>query len=93
VWCRSLPEATLTGAPYGGRWQMGDGEAAEVHTAYTIRAQELLDLYKALNTQGLSIDQRLETLLHVKWTVTEFDCPLVREIVELIDREADLLNR
>lgn len=36
-----------------GRWQMGDGELADVHTAHTIRAQELLDLYKALNTVGL----------------------------------------
>jgi hypothetical protein len=29
----------------------------------------------------------------VKWTVKEFDCKLTRDIVELIDREADLLNR
>ena len=29
----------------------------------------------------------------VKWTVKEFDCNLTRSIVELIDREADLLNR
>jgi hypothetical protein len=27
------------------RWQLGDGELADVHTADTIRAQELLDLY------------------------------------------------
>ena len=32
-------------------------------------------------------------LLHIKWTVKEFDCSLTREIVDLIDREADLLNR
>jgi len=32
-------------------------------------------------------------LLHVKWTVKEFDCNLTRDIVELIDREADMLNR
>ena len=37
--------------------------------------------------------QRLDVLLHVKWTVTEFDCPLTRDIVQLIDREADMLNR
>lgn len=35
------------------RWQMGDGEVNDVHTAHTIRAQELLDLYKALNTVTL----------------------------------------
>ena len=37
--------------------------------------------------------QRLDVLLHVKWTVKEFDCNLTREIVELIDREADLIDR
>jgi hypothetical protein len=39
------------------------------------------------------VDERLDVLLHVKWTVKEFDCELTREIVELMDREADLLNR
>lgn len=29
----------------------------------------------------------------VKWTVKEFECNLTRDIVELVDREADLLNR
>ena len=43
--------------------------------------------------QGLSLEERLDVLLHVKWTVKEFDCALTREIVQLIDREADLLNR
>jgi phosphoribulokinase len=41
----------------------------------------------------LSVDERLDILLHVKWTVKELSCPLSREIVELVDREADLLNR
>ena len=41
----------------------------------------------------LTIDERLDVLLHVKWTVKEFDCNLTRDIVELIDREADMLNR
>ena len=41
----------------------------------------------------LTIDERLDVLLHVKWTVKEFDCNLTRNVVELIDREADLLNR
>ena len=41
----------------------------------------------------LTIDERLDVLLHIKWTVKEFDCNLTRDIVELIDREADMLNR
>ena len=39
------------------------------------------------------VDERLDVLLHIKWTVKEFDCNLTRDIVELIDREADMLNR
>ena len=72
---------------------IGDGEVAEVHTPFTTRAKELLELYNGLSLPNLSIDERLDVLLHVKWTVKEFDCNLTREIVDLIDREADLLNR
>jgi hypothetical protein len=41
----------------------------------------------------LAVEERLEILLHVKWTVKQFDCSLTRELTELLDREADLLNR
>jgi len=75
------------------RWQMSDGEVAQVHTPFTTRAKELMELYNGLRLPLLSIDERLDVLLHVKWTVKEFDCNLTRDIVELIDREADMLNR
>merc|ERR1712028_35765 len=75
------------------KWQMSDGETAEVHTPFTTRARELLELHRGLNLPLLTIDERLDVLLHVKWTVKEFDCNLTREVVDLIDREADLLNR
>jgi len=75
------------------RWQMSDGEVAEVHTPFTTRAKELLELHRGLTLPELTVDERLDVLLHVKWTVKEFDCNLTREIVDLIDREADLLNR
>lgn len=71
----------------------GTTRSVQVETPFTIRARELRDLYNGLQLSGLSIDERLDILLHVKWTVKEFDCPLTRDIVELIDREADLLNR
>ena len=51
-----------------------------------------MELYNGLATP-LLVDERLDVLLNVKWTVQEFDCPLSRDIVELCDREADLLNR
>ncbi len=64
-----------------------------MHTPFTTRAMELMQLYNGLNLPMLTIDQRLDVLLHVKWTVKEFDCNLTRELVGLIEREADLLNR
>ena len=74
-------------------WKRSDGHFTEVVTPYTTRAKELMELYNGLKMPFLSIDERLDILLHVKWTVNEFDCSLTREIVDLIDREADMLNR
>jgi len=69
------------------------GGYCSVDTPNTIRARELRDLYHALNIPLLSVDERLQILLHVKYTVKEFDCNLTRDIVELIDREGDLVSR
>mmetsp|Transcript_15345 Transcript_15345/g.42064 ORF Transcript_15345/g.42064 Transcript_15345/m.42064 type:complete len:522 (+) Transcript_15345:152-1717(+) len=74
-------------------WAQHDGETTTVHTPFTTRAKELMDLYNGLRLPLLTVDERLDVLLHVKWTVKEFDCNLTREIVDLIDREADTLNR
>ncbi|KAJ3130221.1 hypothetical protein HK100_008171 [Physocladia obscura] len=76
------------------RWPVLKGEGAVlVDTPNTIRARELRDLYHALTVSMLSVDERLQILLHVKYTVKEFDCVLTREIVELINREGDLVSR
>ncbi|KAF4315652.1 hypothetical protein JM18_008933 [Phytophthora kernoviae] len=75
------------------QWQMSDGDVKEVHTPFTVRAKELMDLYHGLRIPLGSVDERLDMLLHIKWTVQEFDCALTRELVELIDREADMLSR
>ena len=69
------------------------GGFCEVDTPNIIRARELRDLYYALNLALLSIDERFQILLHIKYTVKEFDCNLSRDIVDLIDREGDLLSR
>ena len=62
-------------------------------TPYTIRAQELRDIYNSINMKYLTQDERLDVLLTLKHTVKEHDCKLSQEIIELIDREADLLMR
>ncbi|KAJ3115375.1 hypothetical protein HDU96_000744 [Phlyctochytrium bullatum] len=75
------------------KWQTSKGPPVLVDTPTTVRARELRDLYHALILSKLTIDERLQILLHVKYTVKEFDCSLTREIVELIDREGDLVSR
>ena len=62
-------------------------------TPYTIRAQELRDIYITLSMKYLTQDERLDVLLTLKHTVKEHDCKRTQEIIELIDREADLLMR
>ncbi|CAD8114686.1 unnamed protein product [Paramecium primaurelia] len=76
------------------KWlRKSDGRLTEVHTLYTTRARELMDIYNGLKQRKLSLDERLDILVNTKWTVKEWDCNLTREIVDLIDREADMLNR
>jgi len=74
------------------KWEMRSGQLTAVHTPYTTRAEELRSLYQGLG-EKLCLRDRLDVLLHVKWTVKEFDCNLTRDIVDLVDREADLLRR
>lgn len=74
-------------------FQLKDGKTVDVHTPFTTRAMELMQLYNGLSLTQLTVEERLDVLLHVKWTVKEFDCNLTREIVDLIEREADLTNR
>jgi hypothetical protein len=74
-------------------WKRSDGRFTEVHTPFSTRAKELMQLYNGLRLPFMTTDERLDVLLHTKWTVKEFDCNLTREIVDLIDREADMLNR
>ena len=52
-----------------------------------------MDIYNGLKMRNLTIDERLDILLNTKWTVKEYDRHLTREIEELIDREADMINR
>jgi hypothetical protein len=74
-------------------WATTDGDLIEVETPFTKRAKELVELYNGLCLTNLSKLQRVDVLLHVKYTVKEFDCDLTRNIVELIQREEDLIRR
>lgn len=74
-------------------WTVTSGEKVEVETPFTQRARELVELYSGLCLPGLATEQRIDVLLHVKYTVKEFPCELTDDILELIQREQDLLRR
>lgn len=74
-------------------WLRNDGRYTEVHTPFTTRAKELMDIYNGLKLSKTAVDERLDILLNTKWTVKEYKTELTREIEELIDREADMINR
>ncbi|GMH42342.1 hypothetical protein BSKO_10261 [Bryopsis sp. KO-2023] len=86
-------QATLMKMSEPKKWDLSNGNKVLVHTPFTTRAKQLSQLYLAASTSQLTLEERLDVLLHIKWTVKEFDCDLTRQLVDLIDREADLLNR
>jgi hypothetical protein len=86
---RQFLEATASSR----KWIAFDGEETQMDTQYTLRANHLKDLYETVTMESLAKDERLDILLTLKATVREHDCKLTREIVELVDREADLLVR
>ncbi|KAH0616556.1 hypothetical protein JD844_027752 [Phrynosoma platyrhinos] len=75
------------------KWKAFDGKITEMDTQFTLRARELLEIYRSISMQDLPQDERLDVLLTLKHTVKEHECKLTQEIVELIDREVDLTMR
>ncbi|XP_074840214.1 IQ motif and ubiquitin-like domain-containing protein [Carettochelys insculpta] len=75
------------------RWKAYDGKITEMDTQFTLRARELLEIYRSVSMKDLPKDERLDVLLTLKHTVKEHGCKLTHEIVDLIDREADLMMR
>lgn len=76
------------------RWRLSDGHVANVQTPEIQRAKELMDLVQQLSAPVSNVDARLQVLLKVKWCVQGVvTCTLTHSLTELLDREADLLNR
>ncbi|KAL2777623.1 IQ and ubiquitin-like domain-containing protein [Daubentonia madagascariensis] len=74
-------------------WRTSDGKTIEMDTQFTIRARELQNIYKCIVLKDISQDERLDVLLTLKHTVKEHECKLTHDILELIDREVDLMMR
>ncbi|XP_063998072.1 IQ and ubiquitin-like domain-containing protein isoform X1 [Pogoniulus pusillus] len=75
------------------RWKAYDGKITEMDTQDILRARELFEIYCSISMNGIPKDERRDVLLTLRRTVKEHECKLTREIVELIDREVDLMSR
>ncbi|KAL7402441.1 hypothetical protein ABVT39_015015 [Epinephelus coioides] len=75
------------------RWRAADGRLIEKDSEHTIRARQLRDLYNNVSLFTVSCEQRRHVLMTLKHTVKEHECQLMRDIVDLIDREVDLMSR
>ncbi|CAL1591990.1 unnamed protein product [Knipowitschia caucasica] len=78
-------------APY--HWKTEKGTLLEMDTVNTIRARELRDLYNDVSASPAQQNDRLQVLMTLKHTVKEHDCQLTRDLVDLVDREVDLMSR
>ncbi|XP_057185182.1 IQ and ubiquitin-like domain-containing protein isoform X2 [Triplophysa rosa] len=75
------------------KWRAFDGKVTQMDTQFTIRGSELRDLYNSITQDEVTKDERLDVVLTIKHTVKDHKCKLTQEIVDLIDREVDLLMR
>ncbi len=64
-----------------------------METPFSLRSKQLKELYECVSMRYVTRDERLDVLLALKHTVGEHDCALTKEMVALVDREADLLLR
>lgn len=75
------------------QWKTAKGVRLEMDTMHTIRARELRDLYNDISVSPVKQNERLQILMTLKHTVKEHDCQLTRDLVDLVDREVDLMTR
>uniref|UniRef100_A0A8C4ZTJ1 IQ motif and ubiquitin domain containing n=1 Tax=Gadus morhua TaxID=8049 RepID=A0A8C4ZTJ1_GADMO len=77
------------------RWQGRDGMFLTMATPSSVRARELQELYEVIAARdpAPTSEERLEALMKLRDTVTGYNCQLTRDLVELIDREAELRRR
>lgn len=69
------------------------GMTVAMETPDTKRAKHLKEIYLLLRIPDLEVDERLDALLQLKAVVEEYPDKLCREILELVQREAELVAR
>lgn len=78
------------------KWKRHDGHFINVATVLTKTAEKLEEQFKNLNS-STTVDIRLKNLLEFKKLMEsyyeEHKCSLIQEIISLIERESDMLQR
>jgi hypothetical protein len=78
------------------KWKAYDGHYVNVQTVLTLTASKLEKQFKKLNS-STTVDVRLANLLEFKKLMEEhnkeYPCSLIQKILELIERESDMLQR
>jgi IQ and ubiquitin-like domain-containing protein len=75
------------------KWHLSTGATALVETPATSYASRLRDLYVELLSPPENVEQRLARLLDLKTAVKPYSTPTARDIIQLVNREGDLLCR
>ncbi|NWH81058.1 IQUB protein, partial [Piaya cayana] len=75
------------------RWRAYDGKITEMDTPYRLHARGLFEIYCSISRNDIPKDERTDVLLTLRHTVEKHECKLSQEIMELIDREYDLMSR
>ncbi|KAM9753714.1 IQ motif and ubiquitin-like domain-containing protein [Menidia menidia] len=75
------------------QWRGADGRLIEMDTQDTLRARELRDLYNDISRPPIGKEQRVHFLKTLKDTVKDCECQLTQDILDLIEREVDLMTR
>ncbi|CAH8548502.1 unnamed protein product [Dicrocoelium dendriticum] len=76
------------------RWLSSiNGRGLEMETQQTKRAKELLDMCTSLSMRCVNPEERLDILLTIKRTVRQYPYKICQELLQLIEREAELILR
>lgn len=75
------------------RWVAADGRPVEMDSLQTARARHLRDIYTELIVFEVDKATRRRVLETLRLTVQEQRCQLTQDLIELIDREQDLMSR
>lgn len=74
-------------------WYGRDGKLITMETVETQKASKLRELYNSFLREDLEVKERLELLVDMKFALQEFRHPLAEEVINLLDRECDLIVR